>query len=208
MKALVASFFLAVVTAAPLSAAPVVLFTDDFSSYGPGDTLNAGDSVFGGNWSTTNGTVDYLARPGYWGNRLCSGQSHCVDLDGSTGQSGLFQTVQSFSNGVFDVLFQISGNNRGGDDTVTITFGSIVRTITLAYNQVANQDDFGSDFSGISVGAGGTTLSFQNHGGDNVGIILKSATVQTAAVPVPAAGGLMALGLAGLAALRRRKQRA
>ncbi len=207
MKALVTSFFLAVVSAAPLSAAPVVLFTDDFSSYGPGDILNADDSVFGGNWSVTNGSVDYLAPPGGF-SALCSGQTNCVDLDGSTGASGLFQTVQSFSNGVFDVLFQISGNNRGGDDTVTITFGSIVRTITLAYNQVANQDDFGSDFSGISVGAGGTTLSFQNHGGDNVGIILKSATVQTAAVPVPAAGGLMALGLAGLAALRRRKQRA
>ncbi|MDB5658280.1 MAG: motif putative anchor domain protein [Cypionkella sp.] len=207
MKTIIASLVLAMFAAAPLSAAPVILFQDDFSSYGPGDVLNAPDSVFNGNWKVSGGTVDYLAPPGVFSG-LCSGQSNCVDLDGSTGQSGLFETAQTFSNNVFDVLFQISGNNRSGSDTVTITFGSIVRSITLAYDQVANQSNFGTDFLGVAVGGIGTTLSFQNAGGDNVGIILKTALVQTSAVPVPAAGGLMALGLAGLAALRRRKHRA
>lgn len=202
MKVLATSLLLSFAAVAPASAG--VVFMDDFSGYGPTSQLNAADSVFLGNWQTTGGTVDYLATGGNFG-YLCPNGQNCIDLDGSTFLAGKFETVKVFGAGVYDVLFQLIGNKRdGGNDSVTVSFGSISQTISLAFNQVANQDSFGSAFKGISVTAG-TTLSFQNGGGDNIGALLKNVVVQHAVVPVPAAGGLMMLALGALGALRRRK---
>lgn len=193
-------------TAAP-AAAVTIAFQDDFSSYGTATALNAADSVFGGNWTTTSGTVDYLAAgSGFSG--LCSGGGNCVDLDGSTLNGGTFQTTQVFANGIFNVLFQFTGSNREGSpsDSMTVSFGGVIGTVVKAFNQVGSQTDFGVMFSNIAVGALGTTLSFTDNGSDNQGMILKNVTVeQVAAVPVPAAGGLLILAIGGLAALRRRK---
>jgi hypothetical protein len=203
MKTLVTTAFLGLAAAAPAGAS--VIFMDDFSGYGSTETLNAPDSLFSPNWTTTNGTVDYLTAGSFWGNQLCSGGGNCVDLDGSTGQAGLFSTTTVFAQGVYNLLFQMVGSGRGTTETVTITLGSFSKTFDIASSEALSQASFGNDFFHIHVGAGGSVLSFQNSGGDNIGAILKTVVVETAAVPVPAAGGLMMLGLAGLAALRRRK---
>lgn len=202
------------VSAAFLSAAPsgaaVVVFADDFSGYGTTTVLNAPDSTFGGSsnaWKTTAGTVDYLASGSGFGT-LCVAGTNCVDLDGSTNDAGVFETTQVFRNGIFNVLFQFSGSNREASpiDSLTVAFGGIVQTINIAFNQVGNQDSFGTAFFNVAVGALGTTLSFLDGGSDNMGVILKNVVVeQVAPVPVPAAGGLMLLALGGLAALRRRR---
>ena len=191
--------------AAPASAVTIA-FEDDFSGYGSTTVLNAEDSVFGGNWKTTSGTVDYLAEGSDF-DGLCPDGTNCVDLDGSTGDAGVFETVQTFGAGVYNLLFQISGNNRGAaDDLVTITFGNLVHIFSIASGAVASQADFGSLFFGITVTTP-TTLSFANAGGDNIGAILKTVVVENAPapVPVPAAGWLLALGLGALAMMRRQK---
>lgn len=206
MKTLFTASFLALAAALPANAS--VVFQEDFSGYGSAEILNAADSVFAPNWNTTGGTVDYLTSGGYHGSSLCSGGGNCVDLDGSTGQSGLFATTTVFAQGVYNLLFQMVGSGRGTTETVTITLGSFTKTFSITSSEALSQASFGTDFMNISVGAGGSVLSFQNAGGDNIGAILKTVVVETAAVPVPAAGGLMLLGLAGLGALRRRKAQA
>ncbi len=195
-------------TAVPAGAVTIA-FQDDFSGYGGSTLTNAPDSTFDGNWTTTSGTVDYLASGDIFGD-LCPPTTNCVDLDGSTNAGGTFQTTQVFKNGYFNVLFQFSGSNREGSlsDSLIVSFGGVVGTVTKLFNQVGNQTDFGLMFTNVFVGSAGTVLSFADGtigGSDNQGIILKNVTVELAAVPVPAAGGLLVLALGGLAALRRRK---
>lgn len=207
MKTLFAAGFLALASVAPAGASTV--FSDDFSGYGALEVLNAPDALFAPYWTTTGGgTVDYLTSGGYHGSDLCSGGGNCVDLDGSNGNSGLFSTTQVFDQGVYNLLFQMVGSGRGTTETVTITLGSFSKTFQIGSTEALSQASFGTDFFNIHVGAGGSALSFQNSGGDNIGAILKYTEVATAAVPVPAAGGLMMLGLAGLGALRRSKAQA
>jgi hypothetical protein len=204
-------------TISSAQAAPLTYFEDDFSGYG--DTLlNAPDSKFLGNWTTTNGTVDYIGvNDPSFGNPqnnglICEINTACVDLDGSTGDAGVFSTAHTFQDGYYHVLFAISGNNRSGSDIVTVTFGNIVQQISLAFDKVtfSGAVEFGGIFNNILVGPNSpTVLSFSNAGGDNIGMLLKYVRIERVApVPVPAAGGMLLLGLMGMAALRRRKARA
>jgi hypothetical protein len=197
-------------------AVPLTYFEDDFSGYGNTTVLNAPDSLFNGNWVTTNGTVDYIgANDGSFGNPgnnglLCEVNSACVDLDGSSFDAGKFSTGNTFEDGYYNVIFAIGGNNRSGSDTLTVSFGGVVATISLLFDKVSwsGAVEFGGLFNNILV-TKPTTLSFENAGGDNIGMILKYVRIERVApVPVPAAGGLLVAGLIGLAAMRRRKVQA
>ncbi len=193
-------------TSAPAMAA--VVFADDFS-YGNATVLNAGSGAFGGNWETTNGTVDYIAKSGAFGS-LCDGPSGgCVDLDGTTRNGGTFQTVINFAEGIYNLAFELQGNQRNAiSDSVTVSFGSFVQTIALAGNGLISNVDFGGLANNIVVGPGGAKLVFDHAGGDNVGIILRSVSIEevaTAVVPLPAAGLLLVGAVGTLGALRRRK---
>lgn len=177
------------------AASAAVVFSDDFN-YGPDLVLNAPDSTFAGTWVTTDGTVDYLAADPAQYNELCRGSAGCIDLDGSTNNSGLFSTVASFAAGTYELTIQLFGNGRGGSDTVTITLGSWSVTLSdIAYDADVSQT--------FVVTTSGGVLSFENAGGDNVGAVLSG--VSLAAVPLPAGGLLLIGALGGLAALRRRK---
>ncbi len=175
-------------------AAPV--FSDSFN-YGPDLALNAADSLFAGKWVTTDGTIDYLSPPPAQFSELCRSTAGCIDLDGSTGDAGVFSTVQSFVAGSYTLAIELFGNGRGAAaDSVTITLGSW--TTTLA-NILSGADASGS----FHFHTTGGVLSFANAGGDNQGAVLSS--VSLASVPVPAAGLMLIGALAGLGALRRRK---
>lgn len=190
-----------------LPAASATVFSEEFD-YGTSTIYNADSTDFGGNWNVSGGTVDYVADGSDFGD-LCLGFKGCVDLDGSTGVAGNFSTTMVFGPGIYNLRFQMAGSHRGSTETVTVSLGGLSYDITLGETDVAWNETFGNVFKHIVVGAGGSTLSFQNHGGDNIGIILKSVFVdQLAPVPVPAAGGMLVAGLGGLAALRRRKARA
>lgn len=202
MKALLTAAVLSLATSLPATAS--IVFQENFSGYGPTTVLEAPDSTFRGNWTSSGGNVDYLAQGSAYGD-LCPPGANCVDLAGNSPFAAVFSIAQTFAAGVYNVFFQLSGSNRGTEETVKITFGSIVRYLTLGSDKVGNQGNFGGDFIGIHVGPGGTVLSFENAGGGNVGAILKTVVVETAAVPLPAAGGLMLLGMGALAALRRRR---
>ncbi len=172
-----------------------VVFSDTFN-YGSTTVLNAGSSVFGGNWTISNGTVDYLAQGSSFGS-LCTTASNCVDLDGSTRSSGLFATTMTFGPGKYLVSFDMTGSGRGTTETGSVMLGSASYGYNLGSSDVLH-GSFWATVTGAPV-----SLAFQNAGGDNVGAILQSVSVST--VPVPAAGVMLLAGLGALGALRRKR---
>ena len=175
------------------SAATVVL-NDDFN-YGVDDYLNISDPFLRPNWTVTP-TLDYLGTSGLF-TGLCRGTGGCLDLDGSTNNAGVLTSVMSFAAGTYDLAIQLFGNGRGAaDDSVTITLG----TYSVTLGPIASAADASQILHFTTTGG---TLSFSNAGGDNQGAILSS--VKLTAVPLPSGGLLLLGGLAGFAALRRRK---
>lgn len=173
-----------------------VIFQDDFSSYGSATVLNAPNSLFGGNWSTSSGTIDYLAAGSNFGN-LCQGFGNCIDLDGSTADAGLFSSVV-FGAGQYTLDLGLLGSGRGTSETVTVTLGS---WSTVIGPIASNANASGSWTFNTTGGA----LTFQNGGGDNVGAILTS--VKLSAIPLPAGLPLLAAALGGLGFMARRKRK-
>ena len=155
------------------------------------------------NWDVNNGTVDTVATGTF--SIACSGGSAiCVDLDGSTSDSGILSTKEKFDVGVYILSFDISGNQRGmADDTVEVIFGDYSETFTLASNApwqtiTRNVEVTNSMLDG--------TLSFENEGGDNFGIILDNVSVGV--VPIPAAAWLFGSALLGLVGYSRKRSKA
>jgi hypothetical protein len=176
------------------TASSAVVLADDFDGYSATNVLNVAAGFFAPKWTTTP-TLDYIVN-NQFGN-LCRGTGACVDLDGSSKNSGQLQSVANFAAGQYELTFELFGNSRGAAaDTVTITLGSFV----LVLSNIASGDDVSQTVSFTTTGG---QLTFQNAGGDNIGAVLSS--VSLAAVPLPAAGLLLLAGLGGLAALRRRE---
>jgi len=172
-----------------------VVFQDDFSSYGTSTVLNAPDSLFGGNWSTGGGTIDYLAAGDSFGG-LCQGNGNCIDLDGSSGTAGLFSSVV-FGAGTYKVDVGLLGSGRNTSETVTISLGS--------WSVVIGPIGSGADASSSwTFSTNGGSLSFQNAGGDNIGAILTDVTVS--AIPLPAGLPLLVAGLGALGFMSRRRK--
>ena len=119
-----------------------------------------------------------------------------------------FEVVEDLDIDTFSV--SATGTNSGDD----------IRNVTFAYDSVTG-DTFDNVFSVGKVGAGfdfvpgfgpyaaGDTFSFTFTDGivDNVGITLSFETVIPAAIPVPAAGGMLLLALLGAGAVARRRPR-
>lgn len=194
-KKILAAFAFVALSAGASNAA--VVFQDDFSSYGNTTKLNAPSSFFGGNWAVSRGSVDYLAGAdidNYGG--LCKGNGNCIDLDGSTHNSGLF-AYTNFAAGRYKVDIGLIGSGRGTTESVTVSLGDWSTTI----NAIGSDNDVSNSFSFTTNGG---MLSFQNAGGDNIGAILTN--VKVSAIPLPAGLPLLALGLGvlGLAGRRRK----
>ena len=129
-----------------------------------------------------------------------------MDLDGSTGNAGLLGTKASFAAGTYTLNFLLGGSTRGDTNTVRVSLGDYFQDITLASNAgLTNQS---LTFTTTTEG----NLSFENFGGDNVGLILDNITVdaaaptQTAAVPELSTWAMMILGFAGVGFMAYRRR--
>lgn len=181
------------------AAAPAqVIFSDNFDANAV--ALNAVPS----GWTVTSGTVDIIGT-GFFD--LVPGNGIYIDLDGSTSDAGVLSRSLSLTGGTaYTATFVLAGSRRGDSNTVAASFGSSASSIVLA------SADGPTTYTLLFTPAasGSFALSFANQGGDNLGALLLSASVQgggvTPAIPEPQTYALMLAGLAAVgAAVRRRK---
>jgi hypothetical protein len=200
MKSIIAS--LALIPAASASAG--LLFADNFNSEN-GGVANNGTLNYNSfsNWSVSDGTVDLIGN-GYFDFGFAANELF-IDLDGSTGNAGVFSTSTAFTfeAGVqYELKFELAGNQRvNTNESVDIDIGLgglLDETIVIGAN------DAFTEFVFTFVGDGSSgMLQFENLGGDNIGALLDN--VQLSAVPLPQTGVLAGVGLLGVAGLRRRR---
>lgn len=178
-------------------------FEDDLAAAGGGFVLNFNSFD---QFSVADGTVD-LINTGAFGITCATGGA-CVDLDGSTSDSGIMSSITlNFQAGV-DYTFSavLSGNQRNGS-TETGSYGITGGILDLSYS--LTDDAFQTLSTTFSVGADTSgSVFFENDGGDNFGAILDRVTVTSdmAAVPLPATVFMMLGALAGMLGLRRRRR--
>ena len=174
-------------------AAATVVFTDNFDS----ETLAFNYTGFA-KWTVSNGTVDLIG-PGFFD--LFPGNGRYVDLDGSTSDAGLLTTNISFAPGSYVLTFLLGGNQRDFPaDTVFVSFGA--DNLTPLGITLNSGDPLGLHTITFTSAFGGT-LSFEQPGGDNVGLILDNVTLEQ--VPEPGSLLLLGSGLAALGLWRRRR---
>lgn len=123
-----------------------------------------------------------------------------VDICGSASTCGVLATKQTFGAGSYIVTLNIAGNARSvGTDAVDVSFGSFSANFPLAEFQMA------TEVENVTLTAPAQlTISDQGVFGPDIGDILLSVEVQTAAaaVPEPASLVLLVVGLLGFAAFR------
>jgi hypothetical protein len=149
------------------------------------------------NWTISGGTVDLVEQgdfapgPGI----LCVDNiGKCVDLDGSTKNSGMMTSVAlPLAAGRYSLTYELAGvdvsfaqSAAGIPNTVDISVQPVDSGISFFIDQqVRNQGDFFSLAGGTFDVAFPTTVEilFQDRGNDNFGAVLDNVTLS--AVPAP-----------------------
>ena len=174
------------------------IYSDNFNSDAPAlNTAPAG-------WTVTGGTVDIVAS-GTFGITCAGGVGNCVDLDGSTNQSGTLSLTTGLSlvgGQTYTASFDLSGNDRipSQTDIVTVNFGGTTQTFSIL-----GSAPFVTESISFTAGTTGTyNLSFLDSSNNNIGAILDNVNVQAVPEPETYALMLVGLGFVGLAAKRRR----
>ena len=175
------------------------VFTENFDSYSP-LTTNWPAGVNG--WTVTDGTVDLIGPYFY---DFIPGNGNYIDLDGSTGSTGLLKNLVGLTGGIqYALTFSLAGNQRGyADSFVNVHIGDVDQTFGRA------SSDLFATFSLLFTPTETGDYSFgflDTTKGDNVGALLDNVSVT--AVPEPETYALMlaGLGLIGFSARRRKTQ--
>jgi hypothetical protein len=201
---------LSMIFAAPAATAGII-YQDNFDSYATtSSTLNF--TGFNAPIVVSSGSVD-LVRSGNFGIPCVGGTGGCVDLDGSSGQSGTLTWTFNLTPGIYEFRFALSGSQRGTvDDTLTLElFASDPARIDGGFSDTLPgiRPEFG--FAGLLIGwevFGNTTVTVRlgTIGNDNIGPVLDDVLLRSVDVPEPAALALFGMGISGLAFARRRKR--
>jgi hypothetical protein len=201
-----------VALAAPAHA--TIIFSDGFE----GETATTSELNYNSfqNWDVTDGTVDLIREPNNFV-IACSEGSFCVDLNGSTGDPGIFSTKQTFTfnaNDLITVKFDVSGSQRSGLDGVVVALlpDDPSGTVLANYFELTFNDGFFEGKLGpAALDAGvGYKLAFAGNDPDpdNIGLVIDNVSLDVSAVPEPASWAMMiaGFGLVGGALRTRRRE--
>jgi hypothetical protein len=188
---------LALLAGSAAAQANVTIFSDNFDA----NALNLNAVPTG--WTVTAGTVDIIGNPGFFD--MLPGSGRYIDLDGSTSNSGVLSKSFSLLAGTtYTASFDLAGNHRNSAvESVAVNFGTASTSASLAQN--AGWTGYSLSFT--TTAAGSYTLSFENSGGDNIGMLLDNVKVDqhVAAIPEPQTYALMGMGLLAIGFAARRR---
>jgi hypothetical protein len=178
--------------------ADTILLNDNFNN----ETPSINQTTFA-NFTVTRGSVDVIS--GFSG--------LVVDLDGSTGAGGRFESKTNFSLTTGTYILQFDLGNPGNLDPVTVSLGTAYNEVFGPSQVTGNPTSFTRTINVLSATSG--RLVFDQSGGDNVGYYLDNVSLTMLSpnappttVPEPTTMLLFGTGLAGVGAVMRRRRNA